>query len=57
MENATFKWCVSNKYVWGIPIPLFKSNKTLKKGYYKEKLIEGYLLNKEIVNYFAELVG
>lgn len=50
MENATFKWCISNKYVWGIPIPLFKSNKTLKKGYYKEKLIEGYLLNKEIVN-------
>ena len=53
MENNHFKWSISNKYVWGIPIPLFKSTKILKRGYYKEKLIEGYLLNKDIVNHFA----
>ncbi|KAM3139257.1 hypothetical protein pb186bvf_008667 [Paramecium bursaria] len=57
MENNHFKWSISNKYVWGIPIPLFKSTKILKRGYYKEKLIEGYLLNKDIVNHFAQLVG
>lgn len=53
MENAHFKWSISNKYVWGIPIPLFKTTKVLKRGYYKEKLIGDYLLNKDIVNYFA----
>lgn len=47
------EWCITDNCVWGIPLPLFKATDPKKF----KKLTQGYLLNKEIVENFANLVG
>jgi len=52
MENLCGEWCITSNSVWGIPMPLFYAKDTKKF----KKLLSGYLLNPEIVRYFANLV-
>lgn len=54
MEDLSGEWCISNQNVWGVPIPLFK----YKDGHSKfPRLLHGYLLNADIVEYFSKLVS